>query len=131
MRATIKRMILADAEKTSPCAMCGETARKNKSLYEVELPCGYKAEIRVCRPCSGVQGNTRSDSFELPYLEPYHFHMTDHLGKTFWDYSDAMAWVKAFMQTPTPVEEPQGVWSLSLHKDFKIHLCHGQARPKS
>lgn len=131
MRATIRRLINPDAEKTSPCAMCGEIARKNKSLFEVDLPCGYKAEVKICRPCSGEFGKTRTDSIELPYLGPHHFHLLDHKARTFWDYADVMAWIKGYMQSPTPVEDPSGVWSLSLHQDFKVFLCRGQPVAKS
>ena len=57
MKAKIVRMIERSMHKDPTCVVCGETKRKNKSLFEVQLPCGYLAEIRICRTCSGEEGN--------------------------------------------------------------------------
>lgn len=131
MRAKIVRLISGSYDKTSTCVVCGETKRKNKSLFEVSLPCGYSAEVRICRSCTGEEGNMRGDTIEMPYSENQHYHLQDHKTKTFWDYVDCLTWIKAFMQEPTPTEVEPGVYQLRIpQRDFLIVRCDGVA-PRS
>jgi len=131
VRGKIVKIIDRSMHKDPTCVICGEAKRKNKSLFEVELPCGYTAELRICRTCSGEEGAMRHDSIELPYMEPYHFHIVDQKNKTFWDYVDTLRWIKDFQQSAEPREETPGVHVVHIaSKDVRFFRCEGVASAK-
>jgi hypothetical protein len=130
MKARISRTIDKSFTKDATCVICGEKGRKNKSLFDVILDCGYHAEVRVCRSCSGEEGTMRSDTIDLPYMDRKHYHLTNNTGKTFWDYASVLGWVKDFIQSPTPVEVEPGSYTIIIpHKQIDFFHCEG-SRPK-
>jgi hypothetical protein len=129
MKAKILRMIDKSMHKDPTCVICGEAKRKNKSLFEVELPCCYAAEVRICRTCSGEEGAMRHDAIELPYMDPVHYHLKDHRSKTFWDYIDTLQWIKEFIQCPAPIDRGNGIHVLRIPEtEFTIIRCDGLPR---
>ncbi len=126
MRARITKMIDKSLHKDPTCVICGEAKRKNKGLFDVELPCGYSAEVRICRTCSGEEGAMRHDSIEMPYISSQHYHIKDHKTKTFWDYVDTLNWIKSFLQAPAPIDQGNGIYVLTLPgQAFTIIQCDG------
>ena len=126
MKARIVRMIDKSMHKDPTCLVCGEAKRKNKSLFEVKLPCNHLAEVRICRTCSGEEGNMREDSIELPYLTSAHYHVENRQGKTFWDLTDTLNWIKEYMQLPEPQPEREGVYVIKLpFTSIRFFKCDG------
>lgn len=128
MRAKILRCIDPKSMHKDPtCVLCGERGRKNKSLFEVELSCKHKAEVRICRTCSGEEGAMRRDStVELPYVDP-HYHVRDDGNRTFWEYRDVLNWIKEFMQSPPALEGAPGIHTISIPaKQVEFFRCEGQ-----
>lgn len=133
MKAKILRCIDAKSMHKDPtCVLCGERGRRNKSLFEAELPCRYKAEVRICRQCSGEEGAMRRDSFiELPYVEA-HYHVRADLNRTFWEFRDTLNWIKEYMQAPPAIEKEPGVHIISIpRKDVEFFRCEGKPLPPS
>ncbi len=128
MRGKIRRLIDKAMKKEATCILCGESKRGNKGLFEMELPCGFRAEMRICRSCTGEEGGLRQgEQIELPYAQEKHYHVLDHPSFTFWDYIDALAWVKEFMQAPAPVQQSPNVTTITIpEKVFTIVTCDGQ-----
>ena len=68
----------------------------------------------------------RDDSIELPFMEPYHFHIEGSKSKTFWDYVDTLRWIKEFIQSPEPIEEAPGIHVVHIAKrDTRFFKCSG------
>jgi hypothetical protein len=126
VKGKIIKMVDKSMHKDPTCVVCGEAKRKNKTLFEVELPCGYLAEVRICRTCTGEEGAMRDDSIELPYIEPTHFHIEGTKPKTFWDYVDTLRWIKDFIQSPEPKEEAPGIHVVHIaQRDTRFFKCNG------
>lgn len=126
MRGKIIRMIDKSMHKDPTCVICGEAKRKNKSLFEVQLPCSYRAEVRICRTCSGEEGAMRQDTIELPFLDA-HYHVKDDKGRTFWEYRDVLNWVKDFMQAPPAIERAPGIHMITIpSKVVEFFRCEGK-----
>lgn len=129
MRARIIRCVdPKSTDKASTCLVCGERARKNKSLFEVELPCKYNAEVKICRGCSGEEsGNMRvGATLDLPYVDP-HYHVLKDNGRTFWEYRDVLNWIKEFMQAPAAFEKSPGIHTIHVpEKNVEFFRCEGK-----
>lgn len=126
MRGRIIRMIDKSMHKDPTCVICGEAKRKNKGRFEVALPCGYRAEVPICRTCSGEEGAMRQDAIELPFVDP-HYHLTTEKGRTFWDYRDVLNWIRDFMQAPAPIEKRPGIHVISITgKEIEFFRCEGK-----
>jgi hypothetical protein len=126
VRGKIIKIVSKVMNKAQPCVVCGQIERKNKSLMEVELPCGYKAEFWICRPCSGEKDAMRNDSIELLNMLPHHYHIEGRKDKTFWDFLNALIWIKEFQQFTETVEEAPGIHVVHAAKvDIKFFRCEG------
>lgn len=129
MKAKILRMIDKSLNKDPTCVLCGERGRRNKGLFEVELGCQYRAEVRICRQCTGEEGAMRSGTIELPYVEP-HYHVRADRSRTFWEFRDTLNWIKEFMQSPPAVEKEPGIHIISVpKKDVEFFRCEGKVLP--
>jgi len=126
MKARILKMVNKSLHKDPTCVICGEAKRKNKSLFVVELTCGYQAEVRICRTCSGEEGAMREDSIDLPYMDENHWHLDGQKHRTFFDFVDTLRWIKDFMQAPEPVQLEPGRYTITLpHTELAFFRCDG------
>jgi hypothetical protein len=115
-------------KESTPCVLCGDFNRGNKGRFEVALACGYGAEIWVCKNCSGEEHTTRTGMIELPYSKPVHYHVRGRTDFTFWDFMNALSWVKEFWQAPDPKEIRPGVHVISIpSKDVELFRCEGKS----
>src|SRR5919106_3188395 len=99
MRAKILRQAGGAQNRDSVCLVCGagkggsdEGRRRLKTLLEVELGCGYKAEMYMCSYCYGKDSEFRGGSIEIPDVE--HFHIQGSQHKTWFDFGDIVNWLK-------------------------------------
>ena len=115
-------------KESTPCVLCGDFNRGNKSRFEVALACGYTSEIWVCVSCSGEEHYKRTGLIELPYFSPIHYHVRGRNNFTFGDYLSALSWVKEFWQYSAPVEREPGIHVISIpSKEVEIFRCEGKS----
>src|SRR5262245_35231904 len=131
MRGKIIRCIDPKSmEKTKICAICGSVDRRNKSPFEVELACGYKCELVLCRPCTGAEESNmrKGTSIEIPYLLDHHYHVESDKGRTFWDYANILAWIKEFVFAAEGKDDGTGHFTVTLPvSEVKFFKCYGKA----
>jgi len=129
MKARILSKLDRVTSKAPTCVLCGEKARGWKSRFQVEVSCGYKADIWICRNCSGEEGAMRTGEIELPYAEA-HYHVEGRKEFTFWNYEDTLNWAYEFMQRPPAQEIKPGIHIIDIaNKTVKFFRCEGKKLP--
>jgi hypothetical protein len=133
MRAKILRQAGGAQNRDSVCLVCGagkggsdEGRRRLKTLLEVELGCGYKAEMYMCSYCYGKDSEFRGGSIEIPDVE--HFHIQGSQHKTWFDFGDIVNWLKEWTRTPIPEQTGPGMWTVTTPPlQVMFFRCKGQA----